>query len=198
MFAPSTLVCWSELGYTLATPFLKVHYRFFSGKGPTTGAFSLATPRFPVVSEPSGYPGMLCNSLVNHFIRNKCLLQHRTITFRREDRAGTRRRGDRVTFPPAVAHRLVMGVRRQTRDPAASVSGETAAVSVGLNGEAKHLFVARNSADELVARTEQPGWASLPKSHTETEYSAILAVSGTSGSPRNLPVRHDGNLPQDL
>jgi hypothetical protein len=73
-------------------------------------------------------------------------------------------------------------VRRQTRDPAASVSGETAAVSVGLNGEAKHLLVARNSADELVARTEQPGWASFPKSHTETEYSAILAVSGTSGS----------------
>jgi hypothetical protein len=73
-------------------------------------------------------------------------------------------------------------VRRQTRDPAASVSGETVAVSVGLNGEAKHLLVARNSADELVARTEQPGWASFPKSHTETEYSAILAVSGTSGS----------------
>jgi hypothetical protein len=53
---------------------------------------------------------------------------------------------------------------------------------VGLNGEAIHLLVHRNSADLLVARTEQSGWASFPTTHTEKEYSAVLVVSGPSAS----------------
>src|ERR1700683_4824879 len=58
----------------------------------------------------------------------------------------------------------------------------TASVSVGLNGDVIRLLVDQKSSDALVARMEQPGWASFPKTHTDTGYSSIVAVSGPSGS----------------
>jgi hypothetical protein len=58
----------------------------------------------------------------------------------------------------------------------------TASVSVGLNGDVIRLLVEQKSSDALVARMEQPGWASFPKTHTDTGYSSIVAVSGPSGS----------------
>jgi hypothetical protein len=59
---------------------------------------------------------------------------------------------------------------------------KTASVSVGLSGDAIRLLVKDESAEALVARSEQPGWASFPKTHTEEEYFPILSVSGDSGS----------------
>ena len=58
----------------------------------------------------------------------------------------------------------------------------TASVSVGLNGDVIRLLVEQKSLDALVARMEQPGWASFPRTHTDTGYSSIVVVSGPSGS----------------
>src|ERR1700691_4692857 len=58
----------------------------------------------------------------------------------------------------------------------------TASVSVGLNGDVIRFVVDQKSSHALVARMEQPGWASFPKTHTDTGYSSIVAVSGPSGS----------------
>ena len=57
-----------------------------------------------------------------------------------------------------------------------------ASISVGFTGEVIRLLVAEELAAGLVARIEQPGWASFPKTHTDREYSSILVVSGSSGS----------------
>ena len=57
-----------------------------------------------------------------------------------------------------------------------------ASISVGFTGEVIRLLVAEELAAGLVARIEQPGWASFPKTHTDREYSSILVVSRSSGS----------------
>ena len=51
-----------------------------------------------------------------------------------------------------------------------------AATGIGPKGEALRLLVTDSLAGVVFARTEQPGWASFPKTQTETEYSAILTV----------------------
>lgn len=58
----------------------------------------------------------------------------------------------------------------------------TVSTSVGSNGEAIRLLADESLAGGVFARTEQPGGASFPKSKTEREYAAILAVSDASGS----------------
>jgi hypothetical protein len=59
---------------------------------------------------------------------------------------------------------------------------KTAAVSVGLDGNAIRLLVEEETADALVSSVEQPGWASFPRTHTDREYFSILSVSGGSWS----------------
>ena len=55
-------------------------------------------------------------------------------------------------------------------------------VSVGLNGRAIRLLVPDEIADGIFVRTEQPGWASFPKTHTQEDYSPIVVVSDPAGS----------------
>lgn len=57
---------------------------------------------------------------------------------------------------------------------------KTASIAVGLNGEAIRLLVPGVYADALIGRTEQPGWASFPKTQTDIEYSAIVSISDGS------------------
>jgi hypothetical protein len=64
-----------------------------------------------------------------------------------------------------------------------------ASVAVGINGDAIRLLVPNEHAQALVARTEQPGWASFPKTHTDSGYSAIVSISGSS---RTREVRLSG------
>jgi hypothetical protein len=64
-----------------------------------------------------------------------------------------------------------------------------ASVAVGINGDAIRLLVPEEHAQALVARTEQPGWASFPKTHTDNEYSSIVSISGAS---RTREVRLSG------
>jgi hypothetical protein len=59
---------------------------------------------------------------------------------------------------------------------------KTAAISVGFDGEVIRLLVSEESADALVGREVQPGWASFPKTRTDNEYTSIVSVSGPSGS----------------
>ena len=59
---------------------------------------------------------------------------------------------------------------------------KTASISVGFDGGAIRLLTSEGQADALIARVEQPGWASFPKTHTDSEYSSIVSVSGHSGS----------------
>ena len=59
---------------------------------------------------------------------------------------------------------------------------KTVSVSVGFDGCAIRLLTSERQADALIARVEQPGWASFPKTHTDSEYSSIISVSGHSGS----------------
>jgi hypothetical protein len=56
------------------------------------------------------------------------------------------------------------------------------ATEISLRGEAIRLLVKDNSAVRLFARTEQPGWASFPKTETEGEYSAIFSIYGADGA----------------
>jgi hypothetical protein len=59
---------------------------------------------------------------------------------------------------------------------------KTASTSVGYDGGAIRLLTSDGQADALIARVEQPGWASFPKTSTDSEYSCIASVSGDSGS----------------
>jgi hypothetical protein len=59
---------------------------------------------------------------------------------------------------------------------------KTVSISVGFDGGAIRLLTSEGQADALSARVEQPGWASFPKTHTDSEYSSIVSVSGHSGS----------------
>jgi len=59
---------------------------------------------------------------------------------------------------------------------------KTTSTSVGFDGDAIRLLTSEGQASSLVAREEQPGWASFPKTQTESEYSSIVSVSGPSGS----------------
>ena len=59
---------------------------------------------------------------------------------------------------------------------------KTTSISVGFDGDAVRLLTSEGQANALVAREEQPGWASFPKTQTESEYSSIVSVSGPSGS----------------
>lgn len=59
---------------------------------------------------------------------------------------------------------------------------KTASISVSFGGDAIRLLTTEGQADALVATVEQPGWASFPKTHTDSEYSSILSVSGRSMS----------------
>src|SRR5882762_4914920 len=47
---------------------------------------------------------------------------------------------------------------------------KTASISVGFSGDAIRLLASEGSADALVARVEQPGWASFPRTRTDNEY----------------------------
>ena len=59
---------------------------------------------------------------------------------------------------------------------------KTTSISIGFDGDAIRLLTSEGQANALVAREEQPGWASFPKTQTESEYSSIVSVSGPSGS----------------
>ena len=58
---------------------------------------------------------------------------------------------------------------------------------MGLNGDAIRLLIREDLAEAFVAREEQPGWASFPKTHTESAYSAIVSVANHAGS-RESPL----------
>jgi hypothetical protein len=58
---------------------------------------------------------------------------------------------------------------------------KVAASAIGLKGKAIRLFVSDNSAKGIFARTEQPGWASFPKTRTEGEYPAVLSICDSLG-----------------
>lgn len=57
---------------------------------------------------------------------------------------------------------------------------KAASVAVGINGDAIRLLVRDEDAPALIARTEQAGWASFPKTHTDDSYSSIVSISGSS------------------
>src|SRR6266481_2888542 len=59
---------------------------------------------------------------------------------------------------------------------------KTTSISVGFDGDAIRLLTSEGQADALAAREEQPGWASFPKTHTDSEYSSIASVSRLSES----------------
>lgn len=59
---------------------------------------------------------------------------------------------------------------------------KSTSISVGFDGDAIRLLTSEVQADSLAAREVQPGWASFPKTHTDSEYSSIVSVSGHSGS----------------
>jgi hypothetical protein len=73
---------------------------------------------------------------------------------------------------------------------------KTASISVGLSGDVIRLLANEGSADALVARVEQPAWASFPKTHTDNEYSSIVSVSGHSGSRETRLVGLTATFPQ--
>lgn len=52
---------------------------------------------------------------------------------------------------------------------------------VGPRGEALRLLASDESAQSIFARIQQPGWASFPKTRTESEYPAVLFVCGQNG-----------------
>jgi len=52
-----------------------------------------------------------------------------------------------------------------------------AATAISALGEATRLFVRKNSATEVFGRTEEPGWASFPKTQANDEYTALLYIS---------------------
>lgn len=51
----------------------------------------------------------------------------------------------------------------------------------GPRGEALRLLTNDESAQSIFARIEQPGWASFPKTRTESGYSAVLFVCSQNG-----------------
>ena len=53
-------------------------------------------------------------------------------------------------------------------------------IAVSFDGEVVRLLTSEGQAGALTARTEQPGWASFPTTHTDSEYSSIVSVSGDS------------------
>lgn len=57
---------------------------------------------------------------------------------------------------------------------------KAASVAVGIDGYAIRLLVREEDAPALVATTEQPGWASFPKTHTDGPYPSIVSISGAS------------------
>jgi hypothetical protein len=59
---------------------------------------------------------------------------------------------------------------------------KTASTSVGFDGDAIRLLTSESQADALIARVEKPGWASFPKTSTDSDYSCVVSVSGDSGS----------------
>src|SRR5260370_35372330 len=59
---------------------------------------------------------------------------------------------------------------------------KTSSISVGISGDAIRLLANEGSADALVARVEQPGWASFPKTLTDSEYCSIVSVCRLSKS----------------
>ena len=73
---------------------------------------------------------------------------------------------------------------------------KTSSISVGFSGNAIRLLADEGSADALVARVEQPGWASFPKTHTDDEYSSIVSVSGHSGSRETRLLGLTATFPQ--
>jgi hypothetical protein len=76
------------------------------------------------------------------------------------------------------------------------VGFKTASISVGLSGDVIRLLANEGSADALVARVEQPGWGSFPKTHTDKEYSSIFSVSGYSGSRETRMFGLTATFPQ--
>lgn len=68
-----------------------------------------------------------------------------------------------------------------TRNLSRPTGFKTVSVSVGVNGNAIRLLVPNEVAYGVFARTEQPGFASFPKTKTEQNYSSIVVVSGSTG-----------------
>lgn len=64
---------------------------------------------------------------------------------------------------------------------------KSASVAVGINGDAIRLLVPEEDAPALIARTEQPGWASFPKTHTDGSYSSMVSITGASET-REIPL----------
>ena len=58
---------------------------------------------------------------------------------------------------------------------------KTTSISIGFDGDAIRLLTSEGQANALVAREEQPGWASFPKTQTESEYSSIVQSPGPQG-----------------
>jgi len=58
---------------------------------------------------------------------------------------------------------------------------KTTSVAVGFDGSAIRLLTSEEQADALIAKVELPGWASFPKTHTDSEYSSIVSISGGLG-----------------
>src|SRR6266576_448262 len=73
---------------------------------------------------------------------------------------------------------------------------KTTSISVGFDGDAIRLLTSEGQADALVAREERPEWASFPKTHTDSEYSSIVSVSGHSVT-RDTIVRVNSHFPQN-
>ena len=69
-------------------------------------------------------------------------------------------------------------------------------VAVSLDGEVIRLLTSEGLAGALTARTEQPGWASFPKTHTDSEYSSVVAVSGDSISRETRLFGLNATFPQ--
>lgn len=55
---------------------------------------------------------------------------------------------------------------------------KTVSISVGLSGDVIRLLANEKSADALVARVEQPGWASFPKTHTDNNTPLLFLSPG--------------------
>src|SRR5258708_10128403 len=73
---------------------------------------------------------------------------------------------------------------------------KTNSISVGFDGDAMRLLNSEGRADALVAREEQPGGVSFPKTQTESEYSSIVSVSGHSGSRETRLFGLTANFPK--
>ena len=68
-------------------------------------------------------------------------------------------------------------------------------IAASLGGEIIRLLTSEGQAGALTARTEQPGWASFPKTHTDSEYSSIVSVTGDSISRETRLFRLKATFP---